>query len=158
MRRKDREITDPTLLKKILKKASYITIAMSMDDQPYLVSLSHGYDENRNCLYFHCANEGKKLQYLKSNSKVWGQAVLDQGYIEGKCSYRYASVHFSGKITFTDNLEEKRTAIETMIRQQDKDPEKLITELNMTRLEKTTSIGRIDIDQMIGKKHEDAEI
>jgi hypothetical protein len=45
-----------------------------------------------------------------------------------------------------------------MIRQQDKDPEKLITELNMTRLEKTTSIGRIDIDQMIGKKHEDAEI
>jgi len=158
MRRKDREINNSALLKKILKKTSYITIATSMDNQPYLVSLSHGYDENCNCLYFHCANEGKKLQYLKSNSTIWGQAVLDQGYKQGKCDHTYASVHFSGKTTFISDLEEKRHAIETMIRQLDKNPKKLITKLNMKRLEKTTSIGRIDIDQMTGKKSEDEKI
>lgn len=158
MRRKDREIPNPTLLKRILKNTAYVTIAMSMDNQPYLVSLSHGYDKNRSCLYFHCANEGKKLQYLKSNSTVWGQAVLDQGYKQGKCGHRYASVHFSGKTTFIDNLDEKRHAIETMIRQLDKDPEKLIAKLDLTRLKNTTLIGRIDIDYMSGKTSEDAKI
>jgi nitroimidazol reductase NimA-like FMN-containing flavoprotein (pyridoxamine 5'-phosphate oxidase superfamily) len=43
------------------------------------VSLSHGCDEARYCLYFHFADEGKKLAYLKLNSKVWGQSVLDNG-------------------------------------------------------------------------------
>ena len=70
VRRKDKEITDIAVLKKILKSAKYVTIAFSMDNQPYLVSLSHGYDENRNCIYFHCAKEGKKLDYLKSNSTM----------------------------------------------------------------------------------------
>ena len=60
VRRKDREITDTAALKEVLKSTKYVTIALCMDNEPYLVSLSHGYDETRNCLYFHCANEGKK--------------------------------------------------------------------------------------------------
>jgi len=44
-----------------------------MDNEPYLVSLSNGYDEAINCLYFHCADEGKKAAYLKANSKLWGK-------------------------------------------------------------------------------------
>lgn len=70
MRRTDREITNAATLKKILKSTQYVTIAMSMDDQPYLVSLSHGYDEERNCIYFHSAKEGKKLDYLKKSKSV----------------------------------------------------------------------------------------
>jgi nitroimidazol reductase NimA-like FMN-containing flavoprotein (pyridoxamine 5'-phosphate oxidase superfamily) len=77
VRRKDREITDSDALKQVLKSTKYVTIALCMDNEPYLVSLSHGYDEPRNCLYFHCADEGKKLVYLKANSKVWGHAVQD---------------------------------------------------------------------------------
>jgi nitroimidazol reductase NimA-like FMN-containing flavoprotein (pyridoxamine 5'-phosphate oxidase superfamily) len=50
LRRKDKEITDVNTLKKILKTTKYITIALSADNQPYLVSLSHGYDEEHNCL------------------------------------------------------------------------------------------------------------
>lgn len=61
LKRKDLEITDVNIIKKILKSTKYVTIALSMDNKPYLVSLSHGYDEKRNCIYFHCAGEGKKL-------------------------------------------------------------------------------------------------
>lgn len=157
VRRKDKEITDTDMLKLILKLAKYVTIALCMDNRPYLVSLSHGYDENRNCLYFHCAKEGKKVFYLKSNNNVWGQAMLDYGYIEGECDHSYASVHFSGKVTFLEKLDEKRQAMECMIRHLDSNPEALIAKLEAERL-KNTTIGRIDIEYMSGKKHREAKI
>jgi nitroimidazol reductase NimA-like FMN-containing flavoprotein (pyridoxamine 5'-phosphate oxidase superfamily) len=128
-----------------------------MDNNPYLVSISHGYDENRNCVYFHCATQGKKLVYLKANNIVWGQALLDYGYIEGECSHRFASVHFSGKVTFLDSLDEKRQAIECMIKQLDTNPESLKAKTNFERL-KQTVIGRIDIDYMSGKKSEEVTV
>jgi nitroimidazol reductase NimA-like FMN-containing flavoprotein (pyridoxamine 5'-phosphate oxidase superfamily) len=157
LRRKDKEIADERLLKKILKTAKYVTIALSMNGEPYLVSISHGYDENKNCLFFHCAREGKKLQYLRSNNTVWGQALLDYGYSEGECTYLYASVHFSGKVTMLENLEEKREALACMIRQIDKNPEILITDLRPERL-RNTVVGRIDVAYMSGKKSKEVTI
>ena len=151
MRRKDKEITDEGILKKILKSAKYVTIAMSMDNQPYLVSLSHGYDENSNCIYFHCAGEGKKLDYLKANSTVWGQALLDFGYVEGECDHLFASVHFKGEVSFVTDMDEKLHAVKTMMRQLDKNSDKLIAKINLEKL-RNTVIGRIDIVIMTGKK------
>ena len=93
IRRKDREITINNHLKEALKTASYITIALCKNNEPYLVSLSHGYDEKKNCLYFHCASNGKKIDYLKSNNKVWGQAV--QVYRDKeKCDYDWLWLFF----------------------------------------------------------------
>lgn len=153
LRRKDREITDRTELKKILRSAKYVTIALSLNNQPYLVSLSHGYDESRNCLYFHCAKVGKKIDYIKSNNKVWGQALIDQGYSEGKCDHLFASVHFHGKITFVEDTKEKQAAIACMVRQLDKNPEPIITGIEAEKLN-SINIGRIDIEEITGKRHE----
>ncbi len=94
VRRKEREITDPDEMRQVLKATKYVTVALCMDNEPYLVSLSHGYDETKNCLYFHCAPEGKKLIYAKANPNVWGQAVLDFGVTE-ECDYAYTSVSTS---------------------------------------------------------------
>ena len=160
MKRKDKEITDVNVLKKILKSTKYVTIALCKDNQPYLVTLSHGYDENCNCIYFHCAKEGKKLDYLKSNNTVWGQAMLDCGYSEGQCNHLFASVHFRGKVTIIEQPEEKRLALKCMIRQLDKNPEPLIAKqvkLDSERLKKTV-IGRIDLDYMSGKKSKEITI
>lgn len=157
MRCKDKQITDASLLKKILKSTKYVTIALCMGNQPYLVSLSHGYDEKRNCIYFHCAKEGKKLAYLKANNVIWGQALLDFGYAEGECTHLYASVHFLGKVTFIEKHDEKRQAIECMIKQLDKDPEALLAKLRPEKLDSTT-IGRIDIDYMSGKKSKEVTV
>lgn len=157
MRRKDKEITDSRLLKNILKSVKYVTISMSMNNQPYLVSLSCGYDENHNCIYFHCAKEGKKLDFLKANSIVWGQAVLDYGYLQGECDHNFASVHFKGKVSFIADPDEKLHAVEIMIRQLDKNPDALIARINQERL-KSTLIGRIDIDLITGKKSKELTI
>ena len=152
VRREDKEITDLTILKKILKSAKFVTIAICRHNEPYLVSLSYGYDEENNRIYFHCAPEGKKLDYLRENNKVWGQVLLDFGYSRGNyCDHLYASVHFSGKVTFVNDSNEKRRAIECMIRHLDSNPEALISKLSSQDLDKIL-IGRVDIEYMTGKK------
>jgi nitroimidazol reductase NimA-like FMN-containing flavoprotein (pyridoxamine 5'-phosphate oxidase superfamily) len=152
VRRKDREITDPNELRQVLKTTKYVTVAFCMENEPYLVSLSHGYDEAKNCLYFHCAPEGKKLVYQKANSKVWGQAVLNFG-VTNECDYAYTSVHFSGKMRLISDLSEKQHAIEVLVRQVSLKPEEKLAKIKPEKLEKTT-MGRIDITYMSGKKHQ----
>jgi nitroimidazol reductase NimA-like FMN-containing flavoprotein (pyridoxamine 5'-phosphate oxidase superfamily) len=152
VRRKDREITDPQTLKTVLKTTKYVTIALCMDNEPYLVSLSHGYDETCNCIYFHCAGEGKKLVYIKANNNIWGQAVQDYG-VTDECDYAYTSVHFKGTVSLIDDLREKQHAIEIMVRQLSQNPEEKLTKIRTEKLAKTT-IGRIDINYMTGKKHQ----
>jgi nitroimidazol reductase NimA-like FMN-containing flavoprotein (pyridoxamine 5'-phosphate oxidase superfamily) len=156
VRRKDKEISEVSVLQTILKTTQYVTIAMCKENQPYLVSLSHGYDEKRNCIYFHCATEGRKLEYLKS-SKVWGQALLDYKYSPSECTHLYASVHFSGTAVLIEDLQEKRQAMECMTRQLDHDPEPLLAELTDERLSRVT-MGRIDIESMTGKKSKEVTL
>ena len=151
VRRKDREITDPNILKSVLKATKYVTVAMSMNNEPYLVSLSHGYDEANNCLYFHCAPEGKKLVFLQANCKVWGQAVLDYG-VTDDCDYDYASIHFAGKFSPIEDLAEKQHAMEIMVRQLSANPEAKLAKIKPEKLAKTT-MGKIHIHYMTGKQH-----
>ena len=155
VRRKDREITDSDALKKVLKFTKYVTVALCMGNEPYLVSLSHGYDEKRNCLYFHCADEGKKLVYMKANSRVWGQAVLDYG-VTDECDYAYKSVHFKGNMSLIDDLSEKKHAMEVLVRQLSETPDEKLAKIRPEKLAKTT-MGRIDIDYVSGKQHQHPE-
>src|SRR4030042_4220361 len=151
VRRKDSEITDPEMFRKVLKSTKYITIALCMDNEPYLVPLSHSCDEEKNCLYCHCANEGKKLVYAKTNNKVWGQVVQDYG-VTDECDYAYTSVHFSGKLFMIEDLNEKKHGIEVMVRQLSPNPEAKLAKIKPEKLA-TTSMGRIDINSITGKQH-----
>jgi len=151
VRRKEREITDPEEMQKSLKQANYVTIALCLNNEPYLVSLNHGYDQARNCLYFHCAPEGKKLIYAKANPKVWGQAVLDFG-VTDECDYSYTCVHFRGNLSLISDLPEKKHGMEILVRQVALNPESKLAKIKPEKLDKTT-MGRIDIEYMSGKKH-----
>jgi nitroimidazol reductase NimA-like FMN-containing flavoprotein (pyridoxamine 5'-phosphate oxidase superfamily) len=152
MRRKDKEITDIDEIKAVLKKAKYVTLAMCTNNEPYLATLSHGYDEQRGCIYFHCAPEGRKVSILNQNNNVWGQALLDGGYVQGACDHLYATAQFSGKVTFVKNVEEKEQALKVMIRALDSDPEPLIKKQLQAQSVQKVNIGRIDIGFMSGKK------
>lgn len=150
VRRKDREITDCEELRQVLKSTKYVTVALCMENEPYLVSLSHGYDEAKNCLYFHCASEGKKIEFLKANSRVWGQALLDFGVTE-ECDYAYTSVHFSGIMSLIEDLREKQHGMEVLVRQVSLNPEAKLAKIKPERLA-AVAMGRIDIDYISGKK------
>ncbi|MHA1368045.1 MAG: pyridoxamine 5'-phosphate oxidase family protein [Candidatus Heimdallarchaeota archaeon] len=152
IRRKEKAIEDVAELKEIIRTAQYVTVALCKDNEPYLVSLSHGYDPNKNCVFFHCASEGKKMDILKENNVVWGQALIDKGYIQGKCDHLYATVQFKGTVVFIDDFEEKKDALLNMVHKLDDNPddvaEKQLTEKSIARV----TIGRIDIEYMSGKE------
>ncbi|MCW4009835.1 MAG: pyridoxamine 5'-phosphate oxidase family protein [Candidatus Bathyarchaeota archaeon] len=156
VRRRDREITDAAEMRAVLKTAKHVTIALCLGDEPYLVSLSHGYDEENSCLYFHCAPEGKKLVYAQANPKVWGQAMLDFG-VTDECDYAYTSVHFSGTMRLIEDLAEKRHAMEVLVRQQSKTPEAKLAKISPEKLAKTTML-RININDLTGKKHQNPKV
>lgn len=152
IRRKERAVTDPKELRDILRKAEYVTVAMCEDGEPYLATLSHGYDEERECIYFHCAREGKKVEILRANNLVWGQALIDGGYQQGSCSHFYRTTQFRGRVTFIEDLSEKEHALRLMIKKLDRDPAKVTKEQMTLDSIKKVLIGRIDIDFMSGKK------
>jgi nitroimidazol reductase NimA-like FMN-containing flavoprotein (pyridoxamine 5'-phosphate oxidase superfamily) len=152
VRFKEREITNIDEIRQVLKNTNYITIALCMENKPYLVALNHGYDQTQNCLYFHCAPEGKKLIYAKANPNVWGQAVLDFG-VTDECDYAYTSVHFQGILSLIFDPVEKRRAIEVLVRQVALNPESKLAKVKPEKLASTT-MGKIDITYMSGKKHQ----
>lgn len=152
IRRKDKEIKDTKVLESILTSQRYMTVAMCRDGEPYLVTLNHGYDPEKRCIYFHCAGEGKKLDFLRANPRVWGQALEDLGYIDGECEHAYRCVMFSGKAGFLEKDEEKRIALEVMIRQHESEPEKVMARvLKPDRIWEVT-IGVIEIEEITGKQ------
>jgi len=158
MRRMDKAIEDPATLRRILVEAKHITVAMCKDGMPYLVSLSHGYDEERDLIYFHCAPEGKKLDYMRANPTVWGQAVLDFGFFDGHddCRQEFASVMFQGEVTFVDDPEEKLHAFVMTNRQLDAPSEGLQRILD-EHLERAT-VGRIMMSKLTGKRTKGVEL
>ena len=156
LRRKEQEISNSAELKAILAETQYVTVAMCRDNEPYLVTLSHGYDEERNAIYFHCAFEGKKIEILKGNDRVWGQALVDRGYVQGKCDHLFSTVQFSGRATFVEDESEKRHALAVMIRQLENEPDQVLAAKVSAARVATTCIGRIDIEFMSGKRSEKA--
>ncbi len=152
IRRREKEIKDEDEMLSIIMSAKFITVAMSINDEPYLATLSHGFDREKNCIYFHCAQEGKKVDILSKNNLVWGQALQNHGYADSSCDHLYATTQFKGRVSFIQDLDEKEHALKVMIHQLETNPEKVIEEQVNEKSVKRVNIGRIDIEFMSGKK------
>ena len=82
MRRKEREIEGREVLEEVLQTAHVCHLAMSDDDQPYVIPLNFGYEDN--ALYFHCAQEGKKLDILSRNNRICFEVDIDHELVKGE--------------------------------------------------------------------------
>ena len=154
LRRTDKEIVEETDILEIIDRQEFLTIALCKDNQPYLVSLNYGFDKNAKCFYFHCAKEGRKISYMKSNPKVYGQIIEDLKYKAGECSYAYRSVQFDGIVEFVDGHLEKRHALSLMIEKLERPDQiesmktKFITDSSVDKV----TIGKISNLQFSGKE------
>ncbi|MBN2003038.1 MAG: pyridoxamine 5'-phosphate oxidase family protein [Anaerolineae bacterium] len=153
LRRSEKAITASEQLLAIIHGQKYMTLALALDDEPYLVTLSYAYDNAAQCFYFHCAAEGRKMDYLRRNPVVWGQIVEDGGYLDGKCSHAFRAVQFRGTVSFLEDAEEKRAALELMIDHLESDPDmvkqKQITGKTVDRV----TIGKVTVEFMTGKQN-----
>ena len=86
------EIIDTNEIENIIKKSNHITLALCDNNISYIVTMSYGYDINKKYLYFHCANKGDKLDYIKKNSNVIGTIIKDNGYLKTRCDHDYESL------------------------------------------------------------------
>lgn len=86
MRRKDREVTDPAIVEKILQESSVCHLAMARNNIPYVVPLNYGYiwEDGRLILLFHSAKAGKKLDILEENPRVFFSISMGHELIQGE--------------------------------------------------------------------------
>ena len=155
MQKKEREILDQKILFEILKNGKFSTISLCRNNEPYIVTLNYGFDETRNCLFFHSAQKGLKLEYLKENQKVCGTILEDLGYVKSSCSHKYRSIVFWGDMTIVENLEEKKHAFDTMLKHLENNPNKLKKKFFKSEQSyNNTCLLRLDISLITGKASE----
>jgi len=153
MRKQEKEITDPEELEKVLLGQRAATIAMCRDGEPYLVTLNYAYSPENRCLLFHCATEGKKLDLIKANPRVWGQIVEDRGYAQGQCDHHFRSVHFWGTAGIITDPAEKRAALSLLIERHEPEPEKMKQRLLGDAKLDDVAVVRITLEGMSGKSN-----
>ena len=121
-RHPDKAFTDVAEVARIIAGQKFLTLALCAEDQPYLVTLSHAFDAERNCFYFHCAPTGRKLDVIRANPRVYGQVLEDCGYVAGECEHRYRTVQFEGRAGLVADPEEKLRALRLLIDRLEPEP------------------------------------
>ena len=118
MRRKDKEVTDRKLLDRIIQGSEFCHLACCLDDRPYLIPLSFGYDGQ--AIYIHTAPQGKKILIFEHNPWVWLSFVLQADLLtdpDQACqwSVRFSSVQAEGKISEITEIADKKYALDQIM-------------------------------------------
>jgi hypothetical protein len=112
MRRKDRLITEAEAFS-ILEKGEYgILSTISPSNEPYGVPVN--YCLINECLYFHCALEGRKIDNISSNPKVSFCVVGKTEVLPDQFGTKYESCIVQG-VAAESFGEEKQLALEGLI-------------------------------------------
>jgi len=158
MRRHDCAITDPATIDEILSAGRYATIALCDGDEPYVVTLSCGYDAERKRLCFHVAPAGRKLDIIANNPRACATVVHDLGYKHGECAHPFRSVVMTGSMRLADDPEDVRAGMRTLIRQLEtlEDAEAIFAEHKLDTDEglKRFKLLVLDIDDVSAKQDE----
>lgn len=144
---------DPTELDDILTRGTCTVLALCNDNEPYIVTLSYGYDREHRALYCHCADTGLKQEFLGNNNRVCGTVFLDEGYIQGECGQPYRSVVYRGTVDELKSLDEKKHAMTVLLNHLEKDPDIVRKRiLSEDKRYDAFSILRINLGEMTAKK------
>ena len=150
--KREREVTDQAAILEILDKSKVVNVAMIDGDEPYLVPMNYGYtmEEGKLTLYVHGATEGRKIDVLRANPKVFVELDCDRMPFDGKvpCQYGmiYSSLMGKGKAVILEDPQEKMDALTILMKTQTgKD-----FEFN-ERLVSIVSVIRIDVEEYTAK-------
>jgi uncharacterized protein len=153
LRRIDRAITDHKELEAIITSGKYAVLALSKNDIPYIVTLSYGFDAESNALYFHCANSGRKIDYVRFNPNVSATIIEDRGYIDGKCEHHFSTLVIAGKIFEVKTPDEKEIGLKTILNHLETMSQEIFSKKipNKDALNDVT-ILKLEIENIHGKK------
>jgi nitroimidazol reductase NimA-like FMN-containing flavoprotein (pyridoxamine 5'-phosphate oxidase superfamily) len=150
MRRKDREITDRAEIDAIIRSANLMRIALVDGDMPFLVPVFYAFEDST--IYFHSAQAGTKIELIKRNNNVCFEISIDNGIIESDepCDFeaQHRTVIGIGKAIFVEDEAEKIRALGLIVAHFSQKKFEY-PKANLDR----TSVIRIDIESIKGKKH-----
>ena len=147
MRRKEKEIVERERLMSILERSRTMRLGLSDGDEPYVVPVSFGVEEN--AIYVHSAPEGRKLDVIRKNPMVCFE--VDEGELRVKgepCTWgmRYESVIGWGRAKIIEEREAKEAGLGAIVRHYGASPPFRFDD----SIDRTVVI-RIEIERMTGK-------
>ena len=117
MRRKEQEVTDKSIIQKILTGSDICRIAINGEVYPYIVPMNFGYSDN--ALYFHSAAAGEKMDLIRKNNKVCFEIEYAGDVIrnEDPCKWatRYLSVIGCGEIEIITDTNDKKRGLDIIM-------------------------------------------
>ena len=120
MRRSDREIESREEMDEIIRGSHVCRIALAMDNMPYIVPVSFGYDGES--IYIHTAKEGKKINIIKKNNNLCFEFERNVELFRDpdnacKWTFSYESVVGFGKIYELKLLKQRENGLNKIMSQ-----------------------------------------
>ena len=152
MTKRELQITDENQIRAILDTAKVVHLGLCVDNEPYVVPMNYGYTmiDGKLTVYLHCALQGKKLDMIRKNPRVFIEMDCDRQPFEGEkpCQYglSYSSLMGRGTARILEDVEEKMGAMTALMKTQ--------TRKDFTFNEKLVSIVavvRIDVEEYTAK-------
>ena len=147
LRRKDRAITEEEAVA-LLNKAEYgVLSTVSENGKPYGVPLN--FCIINDCIYFHCAVEGQKIDNIKQNKLVSFCAVGNTELLPDKFGTKYESIIVSGEVEEVFDMN-KQKAMEGLLHKYS--PEFIDKGIEYIEgLREKTRVFKINIKKLTGK-------
>jgi len=124
MTKRERQITDPEQIRHILDTGKVLHLGLAVDNEPYVVPMNYGYttEDGKLVLYLHSALQGRKLDMIRTNPRVFFEIDCDLMPFEGRvpCQYGlvYSSIMGRGEAHLVEDVEEKKQAMSLLMKTQ----------------------------------------
>jgi nitroimidazol reductase NimA-like FMN-containing flavoprotein (pyridoxamine 5'-phosphate oxidase superfamily) len=119
MRRSEREVRDRAVVDGIIRRAQVCRLGLIDGATPYIVPLCFGYDGQ--ALYFHSAQQGRKMDLLRRHPQVCFEFDLCDGLVRETdacaCSLRYESAMGVGTAEILEDPAAKRRGLALVMAQ-----------------------------------------
>ncbi len=126
MRRTDKEATEFGQIVKILEEGQVCSLGFMDDVYPYIVPLNYGFsiEDEQIYIYFHGALAGRKIDLVQKNPNVAFNILVEPILLrnEKPCKFdvRYQSLSGTGKLELLEDISEKRTCLDHILKQYSK--------------------------------------
>ena len=147
VRRQDREIDRDEAIRLLAECEHGILATVDTDGQPYAVPVSYVFHDQ--CIYFHCATDGHKLDNIRANPTVSFCVVGKTRTLPGEFATEYESAVAFGTASEIEG-EEKREALMKLLEKYSPD---FLAQGKKYIAGKTaqTKVIKIDIEYLSGK-------
>jgi len=154
------EIKDKKIIKGMMSKAEYGTLALSDADEPYSVPVN--FVHVKDVIYFHGSKNGRKMRIIKANPKVSFSIVENFSLIASYFSSSdnlacpatqfFKSITIDGNVNIVENKDEKIKALTLLMQKlQPEGNYKPFSDSAYDKMINATAVLRVDIKELRAK-------